>query len=186
MSVLLTGLKIAILVTSGFEQSEMIRPRQALVNEGAIVHIIALDQDKVKGWHWDFPKEGDAFAIDVPLDKANANDYDALLLPGGLTSPDDLRLNDKAIKFVAGFANKPIAAICHGPWLLIDANLMRGKRVTSWPSIKNDLKNVGGIWEDKEVVRDGNLITSRMPDDIPAFNKAMISLFGETSSKKNK
>lgn len=181
---LLMGLKIAILVTHGFQQSEMIKPKQALEDAGAVVHIIAPEPGKVRGWHWEVPEAGDEFAVDVTLDKADARNYDALVLPGGLTSPDDLRLDENAISFVKGFANKPIAAICHGPWMLIDAQLLHGRVITSWRSIKQDIINAGASWLDKEVVVDGNLVTSRMPDDIPAFNKAMIELFASACSRK--
>ncbi len=184
MAGLLNGLKVAILLAHGFEQVEMTKPRKALEDAGAVVHIIAPEAGKVKGWHWDVPKVGDEFAVDVVLDAARARDYDALLLPGGLMGPDDLRLNEKALTFIKGFARKPIAAICHGAWPLIDAGLISGKVVTSWPSIKNDLINAGASWLDEKAVRDGNLVTSRMPDDIPAFNKAMIELFQEALKRK--
>jgi protease I len=184
MVTVLQGLKIAILIAHGFEQVEMTKPRKALENAGATVHIVSPEQGKVKGWHWEVPKPGSAFNVDVPLDKANPKDYDALVLPGGLMSPDDLRLNAKAISFIKGFSDKPIAAICHGPSLLIDANLISSKKVTSWPSIKHDLINAGATWIDREVVKDGNLITSRMPQDIAAFNKAMIETFAQIKTKK--
>lgn len=181
----LYGLTVAILVTTGFEQSEMVGPKKALEDAGATVHIIAPLEGKVRGWDWIALEPKDDFVVDVTLQSVNANNYDALVLPGGLNSPDDLRLDENAISFVKTFQNKPIAAICHGPWLLINAELVKNKMVTSWSSIKIDLTNAGAIWIDKEVVRDGNLITSRSPDDVPAFNKAMIELFAETLSEKN-
>ncbi len=179
---LLYGIKIAILVTHGFEQQEMVLPCKALQDVGAVVHLIAPDAGKVKGWHWDKPIPGDDFDVDKTLDEACSNDYDALVLPGGY-APDDLRSNEKAIAFIKGFAQKPIAAICHGAWPLIDAELVAGKTLTSWPSIKKDLINAGATWVDCECVRDRLLITSRMPDDIPAFNEAMIDLLSKKEKK---
>lgn len=180
----LYGLKVAILIASGFEQSEMVGPKKALEDAGATVHIVAPAEGKVEGWDWMVPEPKDNFTVDVALDNVNANDYDALLLPGGLTSPDDLRLDDRAVAFVKAFKDKPIAAICHGPWLLINAELVRNKTVTSWASIKIDLTNAGATWVDREVVRDGNLLTSRSPYDVPAFSKAMVDFFAETLANK--
>jgi protease I len=173
----LCGLKVAILITTGFEQSEMVGPKEALEDAGATVQIVSLAEGKIQGWDWVALEPQDYFIVDATLKNVTADDYDALVLPGGLNSPDDLRLDENAVNFVRGFANKPIAAICHGPWLLINADLVRGKTVTSWPSIKVDLINAGGKWIDREVVLDGNLVTSRMPDDVPTFTKAMIELF---------
>lgn len=178
----LNGLKVAILIATGFEQSEMIGPKKALEQAGAIVHIVSPVEGKVKGWDWVSLVPKDDFTVDVNLKYAKLHEYDALVLPGGLNSPDDLRLDEGAISFVRSFQNKPIAAICHGPWLLINAELVENKTLTSWPSIKIDLTNAGATWVDKEVVRDGNLLTSRSPDDIPAFNKAMLELFSESLS----
>lgn len=180
----LYGFKVAILVASGFQDSEMVGPKKALEEAGATVHIVAPSEGKVQAWNWYVPEATEEFVVDVPLTKANADDYDALVIPGGLTGPDDLRLEAKAIAFVKGFEHKPIASICHGPWLLIDAELVKGKTATSYPSIKMDMINAGAKWVDKEAVRDGLLVTSRSPDDIPAFNKAMIELFIEYNSKK--
>jgi protease I len=182
----LYGFKVAILLATGFEQSEMDGPKKALEDAGATVHIVSPVEGKVQGWDWVELQPKDYFVVDVPLNQVNPNDYDALLLPGGLNSPDDLRLDENAIAFVKSFENKPIAAICHGPWLLINAELVKNKTVTSWPSIKIDLTNAGAKWVDKEVVCDGNLVTSRMPDDVPAFNKAMIQLFAEALEQKKK
>lgn len=181
---LLYGLKVAILITTGFEQSEMVGPKQALEEAGAAVHIVSLAEGKIQGWDWVALEPRDHFTVDAVLPKVTSNDYDALVLPGGLNSPDDLRLDENAVNFVRGFKDKPIAAICHGPWLLINADLVRNKTITSWPSIKIDLINAGGKWVDQEAVRDGNLLTSRMPDDVPAFNKAMIKLFAESMGQK--
>ncbi|MBA3815959.1 MAG: type 1 glutamine amidotransferase [Parachlamydiaceae bacterium] len=178
----LKGLKVAILVADGFEQSEMAEPRRALDNAGALTFIISPVKGKVKGWklkNW-----GDEFPVDKDLSHAHAEEYDALLLPGGVMNPDTLRMDPLAVSFVRSFVNaqKPIAAICHGPCLLINAEAVEGKTITSYPSIKTDLINAGAKWVDKEVAKDEHLITSRNPDDIPAFNTAMIQLFSQKKS----
>lgn len=156
----------------------MTEPKSALEKEGARTEIISPEEKEVKGWkHTEW---GDAFPIDVPLEKANAKDYDALLLPGGVMNPDRLRMNQRAIQFIQDMfkLGKPIAAICHGPWTLIDAGIVKeGYKLTSWPSIKTDLINAGAEWVDQETVVDKKLLTSRKPQDIPAFNEAMILLF---------
>ena len=175
----LNELKVAILVANGFEQSEMTEPKKALEDAGAKTFIISPEKNKVKGWkhdHW-----GDEFSIDVSLDSANPENYDALVLPGGVMNPDKLRMMDKAVRFIKHFIDnkKPIGAICHGPWTLIEANGVDGCTLTSWASIKSDLTNAGAKWVDKEVVRDHKLVTSRKPDDLPAFNKEIIKLFAE-------
>lgn len=177
----LNGKKVAILVTDGFEQVELVEPRKALDSAGASTRIVSPKRDRVRGWK--FTDWGDELPVDVPLDQARADDFDALLLPGGVINPDKLRLEPKAIAFVKSFfdAGKPVAAICHGPWTIIDAGAARGKKITSWPSLKTDLKNAGADWVDQEVVRDGNLVTSRKPDDIPAFNRNMIELFSRSA-----
>lgn len=175
----LEGKVIAILVANGFEQVELVEPKKALESAGATVEIISPEKNKVKGWnHTDW---GDEFTIDVGLSEAVADDYDALMLPGGVMNPDKLRLDNAAIDFIKAFykAGKPIAAICHAPWLLINAEIAKSKKLTSWPSVKLDLINAGANWVDEEVVRDGMLVTSRKPDDIPAFNKEMIAIFAE-------
>lgn len=172
----LNGKKIAILATNGFEQSELAKPKQALESAGALVHIISPEANKIKGWKGELHNWGDEFPVDVHLDKAHSEQYDMLLLPGGVINPDILRMNTKAVDFVREFASKPIAAICHGPWTLINADLVRGKTMTSWPSIKMDLINAGAFWVDQEVVVDDLLITSRSPEDIPAFNEAIIEM----------
>ncbi len=168
-----------MLVSNGFEQSEMEKPKKALEEAGAKVVLISPEKSKVKGWKdkdW-----GDEFKVDMVLEDANANDFLGLVLPGGVMNPDQLRMNPQAINFIKAFiqADKPIAAICHGPWPLIDADYVKGKTMTSWPSLQLDLKNAGANWVDKEVVRHEKLITSRKPDDLPAFNAEIIKLFIE-------
>jgi len=173
----LNRMKVAILATDGFEQVELTQPREALDKAGAWTQVISPKSGEIRGWKstdW-----GDSVKVDLPLAEARAEDFDALLLPGGVMNPDRLRLDDKAIAFVKAFADagKPIAAICHGPWTLIDAGAVRGRRMTSWPSLQADLKNAGANWVDETCVVDGPLVTSRKPDDIPAFNTAMIERF---------
>ena len=171
--------KIAILLTDGFEQIEMTGPRKALEMEGAITHLISPNPQSVQGWH--HAKMGDAFDVDRFLLKADTSEYEALLIPGGVMNSDSLRTDPNAIEFVKSFARtgKPIAAICHAPWILIEAGVAKGHTVTSWPSLKTDLMNAGATWVDKEVVMDSGLVTSRKPDDIPAFNAKMIEEFVE-------
>lgn len=183
MSQELQGINVAILVTNGFEQIEMTQPRQAFNDAGASTYLISPAGERVQGWnHYD---QADYFQVDLPLDKANPDDYDALLLPGGTANPDQLRINETAIKFIKAFfeADKPVAAICHGPWTLIEADVVQGHQVTSWSSLKTDLINAGANWVDEEVVVDRNLITSRNPQDIPAFIDAAISLFSSKTAK---
>lgn len=173
----LKGIKIGILVADGFEQVELEKPRLALKSAGAETFIISPEEGKVQGWnHWD---KGDQFTVDVPLSKATADMFDGLLLPGGVINPDRLRTFPKAIQLVKTIytQKKPIAAICHGPWMLINAEVAKNHRVTSWESIKLDLINAGAQWIDEPVVCDKNLLTSRKPEDIPKFNEAMIQLF---------
>jgi protease I len=175
----LDGKRVAILLTDGFEQSEMVEPRDALQREGAETVLVSPKSDRVKGWtggNW-----GDEFQIDVAVEDANPEDFDALMLPGGVRNPDRLRMDESAVKFVRSFfdAGKPVAAICHAPWLLVEADVARGRTVTSWPSLKTDLRNAGANWVDQEVVNDNGLVTSRKPDDIPAFNEKMIEEFAE-------
>src|SRR5215470_17099554 len=170
----LRGLKVAILIEDGFEQVEMVEPRRALDEAGAEIHIVSPRNKKVRSWV--FTEWGDEFPVDMPLDKARPDDYDALLLPGGVINPDKLRMQPKAVEFVKAFfdADKPVASICHGPWMVIEAGAARGRRIAAWPSLKTDLRNAGAEWVDEEVVVDGNLVTSRKPADIPAFNRAML------------
>ena len=163
--------RVAALVDNGFEQSELLEPKKALEAAGASVDIVSPQSGKVKGWQhtaW-----GQEVSVDRPLESARADEYDALLLPGGVMNPDKLRANGKAVAFVKAFADagKPIAAICHGPWTLIEAGAVRGRTMTSWPSLQTDLRNAGAVWVDQEVVTDNGLVTSRKPDDIPAFNR---------------
>src|ERR1035437_240368 len=176
---ILQGKKVAILVTDGFEQSELLEPRKALDEAGATTQVVSPAGKRVKGWN--HKEWGNEVPVDVALDSANAEEFDALLLPGGVMNPDQLRMNPKAVEFVKHFADagKPMAAICHGPWTLLEAGAVRGRTMTSWPSLKTDLKNAGATWVDKEVVTDQGLVTSRKPDDIPAFNGEMIRLFAE-------
>ena len=175
----LRGKKIAALVDHGFEQSELLEPKKALEQAGAEVHVVSPQNGEVKGWqHTDW---GEKVKVDRGLSSARAADYDGLLLPGGVMNPDHLRANPQAVAFVKEFvtAHKPIAAICHGPWTLIEAGAVNGRRMTSWPSLKTDLINAGASWVDQEVVVDRGLVTSRKPDDIPAFNRKMIEEFAE-------
>uniref|UniRef100_UPI003B3A601B type 1 glutamine amidotransferase domain-containing protein n=1 Tax=Siphonobacter sp. TaxID=1869184 RepID=UPI003B3A601B len=171
--------KVAILVTDGFEQVELTEPQQALIDAGADTKIISPKDKEVKGWnHTDW---GDTFNVDVPLSQANPEDYDALLLPGGVMNPDSLRMETDAVAFVEHFfeSGKPVAAICHAPIMLIEADVVEGRKLTSYPSLKTDLINAGAEWVDEEVVTDNGLVTSRKPDDIPAFNAKMIEEIAE-------
>jgi deglycase len=173
----LNGLRVAILVENGFEQVEMEKPRAALEEAGARTFLVSPQKESVQAaQHAD---KGDSFPVDVTLTDADPAQYDALLIPGGVRSPDMLRMNDKAVLFVSAFATaqKPMAVICHGPWMLVETGVVRGHRVTSWPSLKTDIINAGGDWVDQPVVQDQLLVTSRKPDDIPQFNQATIALF---------
>lgn len=175
----LRGVRVAILATNGFEQSELTEPRKALDNAEATTMVVSPVAGKIKGWnHTDW---GNEIPVDIPLHEAKPEDFHALLLPGGVMNPDHLRMQPEAVQFVKHFTDsgKPIAAICHGPWILIETGAVRGHTMTSWPSLKTDLKNAGATWMDKEVIRDRKLVTSRKPDDIPAFNREMIQLFSE-------
>jgi len=180
----LKGLKVAILATDGFEQVELMEPRQALDDAGANTRVVAPKRGKIRGWK--FTEWGDEVAVDLALEDATPEQFDALVLPGGVLSPDKLRMIPAAVAFVKAFfeARKPIAAICHGPWTVIEAGAAKGRRMTSWPALRTDLINAGAHWVDEAMVRDGNLITSRKPDDIPAFNHGMIELFGQTSQHR--
>ncbi|MGQ2999009.1 type 1 glutamine amidotransferase domain-containing protein [Variovorax sp.] len=173
----LDGMTVAILVSDGFEQVEMTEPRKALEAAGAKTQVVSPLDGSVRGWNHHDP--ADTFEVDVPLKTANPDDFDALLLPGGVVNPDALRIDEKAVAFVRAFveAGKPIAAICHGPWTLIDAGGVKDRRMTSWPSLRADLRNAGARWSDQEVVVDHELVTSRKPDDLPAFNREMVRLF---------
>jgi protease I len=182
----LKGKGIAILVADGFEEEELTRPRQALSAAGAETAVVSPADGKVKGWkHIEW---GEEIPVDVPLKEADADEFDGLLLPGGVMNPDKLRRDERALEFVRAFfaAGKPVAAICHAPWTLIDAGVVAGRRVTSYHSIQTDLKNAGADWVDREVVTDHGLVTSRKPDDIPAFNKKMIEEFAEGRHEEQK
>jgi len=175
----LKGKTVAILTENGFEEVELTNPKQALEEAGATVHIISPQKEKVKGWNHDH------WSIDVPVDKnisdARADDYDALMLPGGVLNPDRLRRNKEAVEFAKDFleTGKPVAAICHGPQLLIETGLLEGRDMTSYPSVQTDLKNAGATWHDREVIVDNGLVTSRSPKDLEAFNKKMIEEIAE-------
>ena len=174
----LLGKRIAILATDRFEEAELSEPRRALLEAGAdAADVIAPHAGSIQGMNHD--EVGHKIPVDRTLDEVRPEEYDALLLPGGVANPDRLRMNEAAVRFIRAIYDqrKPIAAICHGPWTLIEADIVRGRTVTSWPSLKTDLKNAGATWVDREVVIDGGLVTSRKPDDIPAFNKAIIETF---------
>lgn len=174
----LSGKTIAVLATDGFEQVELDKPVDAMREAGATVHIVAPEAGDIQGFeHHD---KGRKVGVDKTLGDVSADDYDGIVLPGGVINPDALRLEEKAISFIGDFAkaDKPIAAICHGPWTLIDAGLVEGRRLTSWPSLKTDLVNAGADWVDETVVIDGKLVTSRNPDDLPAFCDGIIKVFG--------
>ncbi len=179
----LSGKRVAILATDGVEQVELLEPQKALEAEGAKTYVISPKDGKIKGWnHTDW---GTEIPVDVPLKSADPNNYDALLLPGGAMNPDHLRQDPAAVKFVKSFfdSKKPVAAICHALWMLVEANVVRGRKLTSWPSLQTDIRNAGGDWVDQEVVTDQGLVTSRKPDDIPAFNKKMIEEIAEGKHK---
>jgi protease I len=182
----LDGLKVAILVAEGFEQVELTKPKEALEAAGAETRIVSPVKGRVQGWnHF---KHGDSFPVEVPLDDARSQEFDALLLPGGVANPDQLRIIPKAVQFIREFfdSGKPVASICHGPWPLIEAGAVRGRTLTSWPSLKSDLINAGAKWVDREVVTDNGLVTSRKPDDIPVFNQKMIEEFAEGKHRRQK
>jgi protease I len=180
----LKGLKVAILVSDGFEQVELTEPRTALDEAGANTQIVSPKNGHVRAWK--FNDWGTELPVDVKLDDAEPEHFDALLLPGGVINPDTLRIEPKAVAFVKAFfdAGKPVAAICHGPWTVIEAGAARGRRITSWPSLKTDLKNAGADWIDQPVVVDKGLVTSRRPEDIPAFNPEVIRLFAGARGKQ--
>lgn len=182
----LQGRKIAILSANGFEQSELFDPKKALEDAGAETFVVSPEETEVKGWnHTDW---GDTVPVDVNLSDADVANFDALVLPGGVMNPDKLRGDEKAVKFVRAFfdAGKPVGAICHGPWTLIDAEVVNGREMTSYHTIRKDLENAGAKWVDKEVVTDNGLVTSRDPDDLPAFNQKLIEEFAEGKHGKQK
>lgn len=184
MSNKLEGKKVAILATDGFEQSELFEPKKAVENEGATVHVISLKDGEIKGWNED--DWGKKIAVDVKLEDAKAEDYNALVLPGGLMNPDSLRTDENVLKFVRAFfeQKKPVAAICHAPWTLINAEVVEGREMTSYHTIRKDLENAGAKWTDKEVVVDNGLVTSRNPDDLPAFCDKLIEEIREGKHEK--
>lgn len=173
----LEGKTVAILVADGFEQIELTEPKKALEEAGAHTRIVSPVADRVQGWNHD--DKADAFPVDTPLAQADLAQFDALLLPGGVKNPDTLRTLPEAVRFVQAFfdQNKPVAAICHGPWMLVEADVLQGRKLTSWPSLQTDIRNAGASWVDTEVVTDNGLVTSRKPDDLPAFNAQMVEEF---------
>ena len=182
----LTGKRVAILAADMFEQVELVEPRQALEQAGAEVDLISLEEGEIQGFdHYD---KADRFRVDRTVEEASADDYDALLLPGGVGNPDNLRQSEDAVRFVGDFFDqgKPIAAICHAPWTLVEAGIVRGRRLTSFPSLQTDIRNAGGEWVDEEVVVDRGLVTSRRPDDIPAFKEKMLEAFAEGRHARRK
>jgi protease I len=180
MATRLNGLRVAILATDGFEQSELSEPRKALDEAGANTEIVSPKAGKVRGWN--HKEWGQEVKVDRTLDDADARNYDALVLPGGVMNPDSLRMLPRAVEFVRSFFDlgKPVGAICHGPWTIVESGAAGGLRMTSWPSLKTDILNAGGEWLDQEVVVHDNLVTSRKPDDLPAFNREILKMFGES------
>ena len=177
MADVLKGKKVAILAADMFEKVELEEPRKALEDAGADVEVVSIHDGDIQGFdHFD---PADTVPVDHTVDEVSPDDYDALLIPGGVGNPDQLRGDENAVSFVQEFhrAGKPMAVICHGPWVLVESGAVRGKRVTSWPTLETDIRNAGGDWVDQEVVVDGNLVTSRKPDDIPAFNREMLRIF---------
>jgi len=179
MAASLDSLRVAILAVDGFEQSELEQPRQALQEAGARAELVSAKPGKIRGMR--HAEKADAFDVDVTFDQADPGRYDAVLLPGGVVNADAIRMEEGARRFVRSMqeAGKPVAVICHGPWLLVSAGLAQGRTLTSWPSLQDDLRNAGAAWQDREVVVDGNWVSSRKPDDIPAFNRAFIALLAQ-------
>jgi protease I len=179
----LEGVRVAILATDGFEQSELTEPRKALDAAGAVTKVVSPKSGKLRGWN--HKEWGEEVQVDQLLDGADPKNYDALVLPGGVMNPDALRMQPKAVAFVKSFFDdgKPVGAICHGPWTVIESGAAKGHRMTSWPSLKTDIRNAGADWVDQEVVVDENLVTSRKPDDIPAFNREIINLFSQSARR---
>lgn len=180
----LTGRRVAILITDGFEQIEMTSPREALEEAGAKCLIVSPKDGEVQGFnHHD---KADKFKVDLALSKADASDFDAVLLPGGVINSDAIRIEKKAQQFVQEIdrAGKPLFVICHGGWLLVSAGLVKGKTMTSWPTLQDDITNAGGNWKDQECIRDGNWVSSRKPDDLPAFNKEIVKTVSDVQSAK--
>ncbi len=184
MSTELRGKKVAFVATDGFEQVELTDPKKNLEDAGATAEVVSIKSGEIKGW--DQTDWGKTVKVDKTFDQAKPGDYDILVLPGGQINPDKLRVNERAVAFIKEFAQsgKPVAAICHGSWTLIEAGVVKGRTMTSWPSVKTDLKNAGANWVDQEVVQDGNFITSRKPEDIPAFSKKIIEVASESLQLK--
>lgn len=181
----LAGRRVAVLATDGVEQVEFTTPVDALRRAGAVVELVSLEAGEIQGMNHD--RKGDRFPVDRRVADAKAGDYDALLIPGGVANPDTLRTHEQAVAFVRDFAerDKPIASICHGPWLLVEADAVRGRTLTSWPSLKTDVTNAGGEWADQAVVVDQKLVTSRKPDDLPAFCDKLLSVFGAAMEERS-
>lgn len=179
------GKRVAILATDGFEQAELFEPKKALEEAGAVTTVVSIKHGDIMGWNEE--SWGDAIKVEKTVDECSAADFDALMLPGGVMNPDKLRMDPRAVAFCKQFfeAGKPVGAICHGPWLLVEADVVHNRRVTSWPSLKTDLSNAGAQWEDSECVVDDGLVTSRKPDDIPAFNSKLIEEVGEGKHSHN-
>ncbi|RPJ70736.1 MAG: type 1 glutamine amidotransferase [Acidobacteria bacterium] len=175
----LSGKRIAVLATHGFEQSELIEPKRALEQAGAKVDVVSPESGAIKGWN--HKQWGEDVKVDRAVAEVKADEYDGLVLPGGVMNPDKLRMNPQAVQLVRAFFDqgKPIASICHGPWLLVEANVVKGLKMTSWPSLQTDIRNAGGEWADQECVVDRGVVTSRKPDDLPAFNRKAIEEFAE-------
>ena len=175
----LKGRRVAVLATDGVEQVELVQPMEALKAAGAEVHLISLECEPIQGMNHD--DKADTFPVDRSVEEVKVADYQGLVIPGGVANPDRLRVDEAAVKLVRDFVehDKPVAAICHGPWVLVEADVVRGRTLTSWPSLQTDIRNAGGEWVDEEVVVDSGIVTSRKPDDIPAFNEKMIEEFAE-------
>jgi protease I len=182
----LQGKTIAILATDGVEQVELTKPKKALEDAGAKTEVVSPADKKLKGWN--IKEWGEEIKVDVPLKSADPSKYDALLLPGGVMNPDKLRMEPEAVKFAKSFFDegRPVAAICHGPWMLVETGAAKGRTLTSWPSLKTDIQNAGGTWVDEQVVVSNGVVTSRNPDDIPAFSREMIELFSKAVSAGGK
>jgi protease I len=182
----LSGMRVAFLATDGVEQVELTEPWEALKKEDATVELVSPKPDEIQGVnHMD---KGDTFQIDRRLSEVTSSDYDALVIPGGVANPDFMRLEDDAVKFVRSFFDegKPVAAICHGPWMLVEADVVRGRTLTSWPSLKTDIRNAGGTWVDEKVHEDSGLITSRKPDDLPAFCSKAVQEFARSRAGRQR
>ena len=175
----LQGKRVAFLATDMVEQAELAEPWQAIEQAGATPELVSLEEGEIQGFdHYD---KADTFTVDRTVEEARADDYDALVIPGGVGNPDTMRTDENAVQFVRDFfeQNKPVGVICHGPWMLVEAGVLRGRKVTSWPSLQTDIRNAGGEWVDEQVVVDNGLVTSRKPDDLPAFNAKLVEEFAE-------